>query len=59
MKVGGTLTFGVCTFRRRETTHQVEEFLKRHTEFESIGGGYLGPRPSDAFFLHAFRRKEK
>lgn len=56
VKKGGTLTYGVCTFRKSETTDQVAAFLKRHPEFESIGGGYLGPKPSDAFFLHAFRR---
>ncbi|RYZ94898.1 MAG: RsmB/NOP family class I SAM-dependent RNA methyltransferase, partial [Proteobacteria bacterium] len=59
VKPGGTLTYGVCTFRKKETTDQVAAFLERHPDFESIGGGYLGPRPSDAFFLHAFRRKEK
>jgi 16S rRNA C967 or C1407 C5-methylase (RsmB/RsmF family) len=59
VKKGGTLTYGVCTFRKKETTDQVAEFLKRHPDFESIGGGYLGPKPSDAFFLHAFRRKDK
>ncbi len=59
VKVGGLLTFGVCTFRKSETVDQVAAFLKRHPEFVSVGGGYLGPGPSDAFFLHAFRRKEK
>lgn len=59
VKPGGTLTYGVCTFRKAETTDQVAAFLERNPQFESIGGGYLGPRPSDAFFLHAFRRKEK
>lgn len=59
VKPGGLLTFGVCTFRKAETVDQVEAFLQRHPEFVSVGGGYFGPGPSDAFFLHAFRRKDK
>lgn len=57
VKPGGILTYGLCTFRKAETTQQVEKFLERHPEFESIGGGYFGPGPSDGFFMHAFRRK--
>jgi 16S rRNA C967 or C1407 C5-methylase (RsmB/RsmF family) len=56
VKPGGTLTYGVCTFRKPETTGQVENFLERHPEFTSVGGGYFGPGPSDGFFFHAFRR---
>jgi 16S rRNA C967 or C1407 C5-methylase (RsmB/RsmF family) len=59
VKPGGHLTFGVCTFRKPETTDQAQAFLARHPEFEAVGGGYLGPGPSDAFYLHAFRRKEE
>lgn len=58
VKKGGTLTYGVCTFRKSETSRQVDQFLKRHPEFDSIGGGYYGPGPSDGFFFHAFRRKK-
>jgi 16S rRNA C967 or C1407 C5-methylase (RsmB/RsmF family) len=57
VKKGGYLTFGVCTFRKAETEAQVQAFLQRHPEFESVGGGYFGPGPSDAFFLHAFKKK--
>jgi 16S rRNA (cytosine967-C5)-methyltransferase len=57
VKKGGVLTYGVCTFRSAETTKQAQAFLQRHPDFESIGGGYLGPGPSDGFFMHAFRRK--
>lgn len=57
VKPGGTLTYGVCTFRKAETIEQVETFLREHPEFESIGGGYFGPGPSDGFFFHAMRRK--
>jgi len=57
VKSGGFLTYGVCTFRTAETTNQVKTFLSRHPEFESVGGGYFGPGPSDGFFFHAFRKK--
>jgi 16S rRNA C967 or C1407 C5-methylase (RsmB/RsmF family) len=57
VKTGGMLTYGVCTFRSAETTKQVEAFLSRHPEFETVGGGYFGPGPTDGFFFHAFRRK--
>lgn len=59
VKPGGVLTFGVCTFRKTETVDQVAAFLARHPDFVSVGGGYFGPGPSDAFFLHAFRRVKK
>ncbi len=57
VKPGGLLTYGVCTFRKSETTGQVASFLESHPEFESVGGGYFGPGPSDGFFFHAFRKK--
>jgi 16S rRNA (cytosine967-C5)-methyltransferase len=57
VKKGGLLTYGVCTFRGAETSAQVKAFLERHADFESVGGGYFGPGPSDGFFFHAFRRK--
>lgn len=57
VKVGGYLTYGVCTFRHAETQGQVAKFRERHPNFESIGGGYLGPGPTDGFFFHAFERK--
>lgn len=58
VKPGGTLTYGVCTFRKKETTDQVESFLQHHPEFTSLGGGFYGPGPSDGFFFHAFKKKE-
>jgi 16S rRNA C967 or C1407 C5-methylase (RsmB/RsmF family) len=58
VKAGGTLTYGVCTFRKKETLEQVEKFLERHPEFISVGGGFYGPGPSDGFFFHAFRREK-
>jgi 16S rRNA C967 or C1407 C5-methylase (RsmB/RsmF family) len=59
VKPGGTLTYGVCTFRKAETTRQVENFLQEHPDFQSVGGGFFGPGPSDGFFFHAFRRKKE
>jgi 16S rRNA C967 or C1407 C5-methylase (RsmB/RsmF family) len=56
VKVGGSLAYGVCTFRKGETEEQVQRFLDRHPEYRSIGGGYFGPNPSDAFYLYAFER---
>jgi 16S rRNA C967 or C1407 C5-methylase (RsmB/RsmF family) len=53
----GTLVYGLCTFRKAETTEVVEAFLKKHPEFSSIAGGYLGPGPCDGFYRHAFRKK--
>jgi 16S rRNA (cytosine967-C5)-methyltransferase len=58
VKKDGILTYGVCTFRAAETTKQVSAFLECNPHFESVGGGYFGPGPSDGFFFHAFRRKE-
>ncbi len=57
VRPGGILTFGVCTFRKEETTDQVVRFLSEHSEFSPIAGGYLGPGPTDGFFMQAFRRK--
>jgi 16S rRNA (cytosine967-C5)-methyltransferase len=54
---GGRLVFGVCTFRIEETREVVEKFLKKHPDFVAKEGGYLGPGPSDGFFMQAFERK--
>jgi 16S rRNA C967 or C1407 C5-methylase (RsmB/RsmF family) len=55
VKPGGLLTYGVCTFRKAETVDQVQAFVG--DGFEPIGGGFFGPGPSDAFYLHAWRKK--
>ncbi len=57
VKTDGILTFGVCTFRKEETTAVTETFAKECPEFELIAEGYLGPGPCDGFFMAAFRRK--
>jgi 16S rRNA C967 or C1407 C5-methylase (RsmB/RsmF family) len=56
---GGRLVFGVCTFRKAETTEIVHAFSQSHPDFEPVGGGYLGPGPTDGFFMHAWKRREK
>ena len=56
VKPGGQLVYGVCTFRKKETSLQISHFLEQHKEFTSIGGGYYGPNPSDGFYFHAMRR---
>lgn len=54
---GGRLVFGVCTFRRSETRDIVDHFVAKHPEFEAREGGYLGPGPSDGFFMQSFFRR--
>lgn len=54
---GGRLIFGVCTFRKSETVDIVNDFLEKHSEFTTGPGGYLGPGPSDGFFMQAFFRR--
>lgn len=56
---GGRLVYGVCTFRRDETRAIVEEFLRNHPEFEAREGGYLGPGPTDGFFMQRLERKKQ
>jgi 16S rRNA (cytosine967-C5)-methyltransferase len=53
----GRLIFGVCTFRKAETTDVVERFLSAHPEFEAGPGGFFGPGPCDGFFMQAFTRR--
>ena len=54
---GGRLVFGVCTFRKAETSEVVAHFLEKHPDFRASRGGYLGPGPSDGFFMQAFERR--
>jgi 16S rRNA C967 or C1407 C5-methylase (RsmB/RsmF family) len=56
---GGRLVFGVCTFRKAETLDVVEAFLKEHPDFTAGPGGYVGPGPTDGFFMQAFERRAK
>lgn len=53
---GGRLVYGVCTFRKAETTEIVAQFAKENPEFRPVHGGYLGPGPTDGFFMQAFER---
>ncbi|MCM2277039.1 MAG: hypothetical protein NDJ89_03070 [Oligoflexia bacterium] len=56
---GGSLIFGVCTFRPAETRGVVEKFLADHPDFVAREGGYFGPGPSDGFFMQRFERVSK
>ncbi len=57
VKPGGRLVFGVCTFRLAETQEVVSRFLESHPEFSKREGGYLGPGPTDGFFMQSFVRE--
>ncbi len=54
---GGRLVYGVCTFRKAETLDIVKQFLANHAHFEPETGGFLGPSPSDGFFIQSFIRR--
>lgn len=54
---GGRLVYGVCTFRRAETQAIVERFEEEHPEFKRGPGGYLGPGPTDGFFMQSWERE--
>ena len=56
VEIGGRLVYGVCTFRKSETTDVIESFLQNHSGFELNEGGYLGPDPCDGFFMQALTR---
>jgi 16S rRNA (cytosine967-C5)-methyltransferase len=53
---GGRLTYGVCTFRRSETIEVAEAFAGADGGFRPTAGGFLGPGPSDGFFMQSFER---
>lgn len=56
VKKGGRLVFGVCTFRAEETSGTVASFLELFPEFQVEHRGYLGPDPSDGFYMCSFKR---
>jgi 16S rRNA (cytosine967-C5)-methyltransferase len=57
VKPGGRLVFGVCTFRKAETLDVVARFLETKTDFVPGPGGFLGPGPTDGFFMQSFQRR--
>jgi 16S rRNA C967 or C1407 C5-methylase (RsmB/RsmF family) len=57
VKPGGRLVFGVCTFRKSETLDVVLKFLETHPDFQAGPGGFLGPGPTDGFFMQSFDRR--
>lgn len=54
---GGSLVFGVCTFRKSETRGVVDWFSERNPDFSPVEGGYIGPGGTDGFFMQRFRRE--
>lgn len=58
VKPGGRLVFGVCTFRKEETLEVVGNFLETHPDFKPGPGGFLGPGPTDGFFMQSFERQK-
>ncbi|MCM2321874.1 MAG: RsmB/NOP family class I SAM-dependent RNA methyltransferase [Oligoflexia bacterium] len=55
---GGSLVYGVCTFRPAETRAVVKEFLAAHPDFVAKEGGFLGPGPCDGFFMQRFEKRK-
>jgi 16S rRNA C967 or C1407 C5-methylase (RsmB/RsmF family) len=55
---GGRLVFSVCTFRLDETERQVERFSGKFPEFRLGKQGFLGPGPTDGFYMAEWVRKE-
>lgn len=53
---GGTLVYGLCTFRTDETLAVVKAFSEKNPAFRPLHGGYLGPGPCDGFYMHAWTR---
>lgn len=56
VKPGGRLVYGLCTFRKPESLGVVDAFIEAHPAFQRGPGGFLGPGPSDGFFMQAFDR---
>lgn len=53
---GGSLVFGLCTFRKSETLDVVRKWSAEHPEFEVREGGFTGPGWSDGFFMQRWER---
>jgi 16S rRNA C967 or C1407 C5-methylase (RsmB/RsmF family) len=57
VKPDGILVYGVCTFRKSETSDQVKRFLESHTDFSLVSQGYFGPAlTTDGFFMAALKK---
>jgi len=56
---GGILVYSTCTWNRKENEKQVEQFLKRHTDFELVNQQQiLGPEyDTDAFYMAQLRKR--
>lgn len=59
LKVGGKMVYSTCTILKEENELQVEQFLKRHKEFELVEMCNLYPHVdgTDGFFIAVLKRK--
>jgi 16S rRNA C967 or C1407 C5-methylase (RsmB/RsmF family) len=58
VKGGGSLVYGVCTFRKEETKNLVTRFMQENSQFELKADGYLGPGPCDGFYMASMVKKK-
>lgn len=58
VKPGGVMMYSTCTLRRAENENQVDEFVKRHPDFEIDGMETLFPNSEhDGFFIARLIKK--
>jgi 16S rRNA C967 or C1407 C5-methylase (RsmB/RsmF family) len=53
VKPGGSVVYGVCTFRPDETKLVTKRFLEENSQFQLKADGYLGPGHCDGFYMAA------
>jgi 16S rRNA (cytosine967-C5)-methyltransferase len=60
VKPGGILVYSTCTIARRESQQVVNDFLKKHAEFEKLEAKQLLPSTdnTDGFFICKMKRRE-
>ncbi|MDR0357681.1 MAG: 16S rRNA (cytosine(967)-C(5))-methyltransferase RsmB [Clostridiales Family XIII bacterium] len=60
VKPGGVLVYAVCTVSRRESQQVVNDFLRRHADFEKTETKQLLPNidNTDGFFICKMKRRE-
>jgi len=54
VKVGGEMTYGVCTFSKSETLEQVEWIQQNFPRLKLKHSGFIGPHETDGFFMASF-----
>jgi 16S rRNA C967 or C1407 C5-methylase (RsmB/RsmF family) len=57
VKDDGILTYGVCTFRKEETTFLIEQWLEKNPNWQCKWDGFAGPGPMDGFYMASLQRK--